>query len=314
MNECYGGIEAGGTKFVCAVGSGPDDLNKKSFATTTPEETLDCAVEFFKEQNSKRPISAIGIGSFGPIDLHRGSSTYGLITSTPKAGWANTDIVEKIKATLNVPVGFDTDVNAAALGEYHWGAGKGLTDFIYLTVGSGIGGGGLINGKLLHGLVHPEMGHISIPQHIEDTYIGRCPFHNKTSLYNCFEGLASGPAIEERWGQSPKSLGPDHKAWDLEAYYISMALVTYICTLSPQRIILGGGVMKQERLITLIRDKVKNMLNNYIQSSDITDSAQGYIVLPGQGDNAGVLGAFELAKLELKNLSSKAPGVLPEAK
>lgn len=299
MDECFGGIEAGGTKFVCAVGSGPDDLYKKSFVTTNPEETLDCAAEFFKEQNSKRPISAIGIGSFGPIDLHKGSSNYGFITSTPKAGWANTDIVGRIKALLDVPVGFDTDVNAAALGEHYWGAGKGLHSFIYLTVGTGIGGGGLINGKLLHGLVHPEMGHICIPQHIEDTYFGRCPYHNKNSLYSCFEGLASGPAVEERWGQSPQSLSDDHKAWDLEAYYISMALVSYICTLSPQRIIIGGGVMRQERLIVLIRDKVKKLLNNYIQSGEITDSIQDYIVLPKQGDNAGVLGAFELAKLEL---------------
>jgi fructokinase len=299
MDECFGGIEAGGSKFVCAVGSSPDDLYKKSFVTTNPEETLDCAAEFFKEQNSKRPISAIGIGSFGPIDLHKGSSTYGFITSTPKAGWANTDIVGRIKALIDLPVGFDTDVNAAALGEHYWGAGKGLHSFIYLTVGTGIGGGGLINGKLLHGLVHPEMGHICIPQHIEDTYFGRCPFHNKNSLYNCFEGLASGPAIEERWGQSPQSLSDDHKAWDLEAYYISMALVSYICTLSPQRIIIGGGVMRQGRLIILIRDKVKKLLNNYIQSGEITDSIQDYIVLPKQGDNAGVLGAFELAKLEL---------------
>ena len=302
MDECYGGIEAGGTKFVCAVGTGPDDLIKISFLTTNPEETLGCAAEFFREQNAKRRISAIGIGSFGPIDLHRGSPTYGLITSTPKAGWADTDIVGKIESSLGVPVGFDTDVNAAALGEHRWGAGKDLTDFIYLTIGSGIGGGGLINGKLLHGLVHPEMGHISIPRHPEDAYVGRCPFHNKIGLYNCFEGLASGPAVEERWGQSPQNLSPDHKAWDLEAHYISLALVTYICTLSPRRIVIGGGVMKQERLITLIRDKVKKMLNNYIQSSDITDSIQEYIVLPGQGDNAGVLGAFELAKMELKPL------------
>jgi fructokinase len=299
MSECYGGIEAGGTKFVCAVGTSPDDLFKKSFDTTNPEETLTRAAEFFKEQNSKRPISAVGIGSFGPIDLHKGSPTYGFITSTPKEGWANTDIVGKIKALLGVPIGFDTDVNAAALGEHFWGAGRDLTSFIYLTIGTGIGGGGMINGRLLHGLVHPEMGHICIPQHIDDTYPGRCPYHNKDGLYNCFEGLASGPAIEERWGRPPQSLGNDHKAWDLEAYYISLALVSYICTLSPQRIIIGGGVMRQERLITLIRNNVKNMLNNYVQSREITESIQGYIVPPERGDNAGVLGALELAKAGL---------------
>lgn len=300
MNEWYGGMEAGGTKFVCAVGSNPDDLYKTSFDTTDPDETLTRAVEFFKEQNSKRRISAIGIGSFGPIDLHRGSSTYGFITSTPKEGWAHTDIVGKIRASLDVPVGFDTDANAAALGEHQWGAGKELTSLIYLTIGTGIGGGGIVNGKLLHGLVHPEMGHICIPQSVEDTYIGKCPFHNRGLYsYSCFEGLASGPAMEERWGQSPQSLSNDHRAWDLEAYYISMALVSFICTLSPQRIIIGGGVMKQERLITLIHDKVKKMLNSYIQSSEIVESTRNYIVLPTQGDNSGVLGAFELARLEL---------------
>lgn len=312
MNEWYGGIEAGGTKFVCAVGSNPDDLYKTVFDTTGVEETLTRAVEFFKEQNSKRRISAVGIGSFGPIDLHRDSSTYGFITSTPKEGWANTDIVGKIKAKLDIPVGFDTDVNAAALGEYHWGAGKGLTSFIYLTIGTGIGGGGIINRKLLHGLVHPEMGHICIPRHVDDTYLGKCPFHNKPGLYDCFEGLASGPAIEERWGQSPQSLSDHHKAWDLEAHYISLALVSYICTLSPQRIIIGGGVMKQERLISLIHDEVKTMLNSYIQSSEIIESIRDYIVLPKQGDNAGVIGAVELAKLELAALPLKEPGLLHE--
>jgi fructokinase len=299
MNEWYGGIEAGGTKFVCAVGSNPDNLHKKTFDTTNVEETLTRAVEFFKGQNAKRHISAVGIGSFGPIDLRRGSATYGFITSTPKEGWANTDIVGRIKALLDVPVGFDTDANAAALGEHHWGAGRELSSFIYLTIGTGIGGGGIINSKLLHGLAHPEMGHICIPQHVEDTYLGRCPFHNKQRSYNCFEGLASGPAMEERWGQSPQSLSNDHKAWDLEAYYISLALVTYIFTLSPQRIIIGGGVMKQERLITLIQENVNKMLNNYVQSTEITESIRDYIVLPKQGDNAGVLGAIELAKLEL---------------
>jgi fructokinase len=299
MSEWYGGIEAGGTKFVCAVGSNPDDLFRTTFDTTNVEETLTRATDFFKEQNSVRPISAVGIGSFGPIDVHRDSATYGFITSTPKESWSNTDIVGKIKSSLEIPVGFDTDVNAAALGEHRWGAGKGLTSFIYLTIGTGIGGGAMINGQLLHGLVHPEMGHICIPRHTEDTYIGKCPFHNQRESYSCFEGLASAPAMEDRWGQSPQSLSEDHKAWDLEAYYISMALVSYICTLSPQRIIIGGGVMKQERLITLIRNKVKIFLNDYVQSNEIIECIRDYIVLPKQGDSAGVLGAIELAKLEL---------------
>lgn len=296
MDNWYGGIEAGGSKFVCAVGSNPDDLYKKSFVTTTVDETLSRVIEFFKEQNSIRPVSAIGIGSFGPIDLHKDSSTYGFITSTPKEGWSNSDIVGKIKASLGVPVEFDTDVNAAALGEHRWGAASGLTNFIYLTIGTGIGGGAMIDGQLLHGLVHPEMGHICVPQQANDQYPGACPFHNRRESYTCFESLASGTALEERWGQPPSSLGEDHNAWDLEAHYISTALVSYICTLSPQRIIIGGGVMKQERLIALIQDRVKKMLNNYVQSREITDSIGNYIVLPQQGDKAGVLGAIELAK------------------
>jgi fructokinase len=297
MDQCYGGIEAGGTKFVCAVGSHPDDLHKESFDTTDPQQTLTRAVGFFKARNSNRPITAIGIGSFGPIDLHWDSPTYGFITSTPKKGWANTDIVGRIKASLDVPVAFDTDVNAAALGEHRWGAAKELTNFIYLTIGTGVGGGGLVNGKLLHGLVHPEMGHICLPRHVEDTYRGNCPFHNTQTSYSCFEGLASGPAMTERWGQTPQSLGDDHKAWDLEAYYISMAIVSYVCTLSPQRIIIGGGVMKHEKLIGLIRHKVKEMLNDYVRAAALLESIEDYIVLPKLGHNAGVVGAIELAKL-----------------
>jgi fructokinase len=299
MTEWYGGIEAGGTKFVCAVGTTPYDLHRTTFETTNVEETLTRATDFFNEHNLKTPISAIGIGSFGPIDVHRGSATYGFITSTPKEGWSNTDIAGRIKASLDIPVGFDTDVNAAALGEHRWGAARELSSFIYLTIGTGIGGGAMVNGQLLHGLVHPEMGHICIPQHPEDEYFGKCPFHNQRDSYSCFEGLASAPAIEERWGQPPQRLSDDHRAWNLEAYYISMALVSYICTLSPQRIIVGGGVMKHKRLIALIQDNVKKMLNNYVRSREISESIQDYIVLPQQGDNAGVLGAIELAKLEL---------------
>ena len=297
MGKCYGGIEAGGTKFVCAVGSTPDDLHKDTFDTTDPEQTLTRAVDFFKGQNSKAPISAIGIGSFGPIDLHKNSPSYGFITSTPKPGWANTDFASRIHASLDLPVGFDTDVNAASLGEHRWGAAKGLTSFIYLTIGTGIGGGGLINGHLLHGLVHPEMGHICLPRHIDDTYPGNCPFHNTESSYSCFEGLASGPAMAERWGQSPQALDDGHRAWDLEAYYIAMAIVSYVCTLSPQRIIIGGGVMKREPLIGSIRKKVKEMLNGYVRSAAILERIEDYIVLPKLGHDAGVIGAIELAKL-----------------
>ena len=291
----YGGVEAGGTKFVCAVGTGPDDLQDEvRFETTSPEETINRTLEYFKKQNLKEQLLAVGIGSFGPIELNRKLSNYGFITSTPKPGWSNINICGLIKEELKIPVGFNTDVNAAALGEYEWGAGRGLNNFIYLTIGTGIGGGVMINGRLLHGLQHPEMGHIFIPQDIKaDPYEGNCPFHK-----NCFEGLASGPAMKNRWGKSPEDLNKDHKAWDLEAQYISHALTNYICTLSPERIIIGGGIMEQKKLLPLILTSVKKMLNNYIHMEEITDNIEKYIVLPSLGKKAGILGALVLAKKE----------------
>jgi len=294
MNNFYGAIEAGGTKFVCAVGSSPNDLHIEQFGTTTPGETITNTIKFIREQKSKNKLKAIGIGSFGPIDLDKNSNTYGFITSTPKPNWANTDFVGAIKKEFDIPIGFDTDVNAAALGEHFWGAAKGLSDFIYLTVGTGIGGGGMLNGKLMHGLVHPEMGHIFIPLDSKDEYKGKCPFHNN----RCFEGLASGPAIQERWGKPAKDLDNNHKAWDLEARYISLALVNYICTLSPQRIIIGGGVMEQKHLFPLIHEKVGKMLNNYVLPPEIMNNINNYIVPPGLGKRAGVLGSIALAMQE----------------
>lgn len=293
----FGGIEAGGTKFVCGVGSNPDDLKKPfRFATTSPAETLNKVIEYFKEKNKEKKIEAIGIGSFGPIDLHKNSSTYGYITSTPKIKWQETNFYGKIKEAFDIPVGFDTDVNAAALGEHKWGAAKDVSDFIYLTVGTGIGGGGMINENFLHGLLHPEMGHIFIPHdRKEDAYEGSCPFHK-----NCFEGLASGTAIKDRWGESGENLEDDHPAWKLEAKYISLALINYICILSPERIVLGGGVMKQKQMLPLIHKRVRETLNGYIKTPEITENIEKYIVLPELGDNAGVLGAIALAEKEHK--------------
>jgi len=289
----YGGIEAGGTKFVCAVGSNPDDLCVNVIETTTPDETISRVIAYFKEQNSTKKLSSIGIGSFGPIDLNRNSKTYGFITSTPKLNWENVDFVGAIRSSFNIPIGFDTDVNAAAIGEYQWGAAQGLTNFIYLTIGTGIGGGGIINGIPLHGLLHPEMGHIFIPRDNSDkkSYEGNCPRHK-----DCFEGLASGPAIRNRWGRPPQDLNQDHPAWEYIAKYISYALVNYICTLSPQRIIIGGGVMKQSKLYPLIHQMVKELLNNYLQLPEITENIQNYIVPPTLGDRSGILGAIALAK------------------
>ena len=295
MTAIYGGIEAGGTKCVCAIGTGPDDLRETRFPTTTPGETIDRAIAFFREQY--QALAAIGIGSFGPIDLQPNSSSYGFITTTPKPGWANVDLAGAIKRALNVPVGFDTDVNAAALGEHRWGAAQGLDSFIYLTIGTGIGGGGLASGKLLHGLIHPEMGHILL-QHdrARDPFPGSCPFHG-----DCFEGLANGPAIEKRWGQRGETLLIDHPAWALEAHYIALALMSYVCTLSPQRIILGGGVMEQAELFPMIRREVQQLLNDYVQSPEILDHIDHYIVSPGLGKRAGVLGAIALAQMEIRD-------------
>jgi len=298
MAELYGGIEAGGTHFVCAVGSGPDDVRAEtSFPTTTPDETIGRAVEFFTSTHSVQALSgdkiaAIGIASFGPVDLDPSSTSYGWITSTPKPEWGNTNIVGKVRESLDVPVGFDTDVNAAALSEHVWGSARGVDDFVYLTVGTGIGGGAMVNGHLVHGLVHPEMGHLRIPHDREaDDFAGVCPYHG-----DCLEGMGSGPAIAKRWGRPPESLPEDHPAWELEATYLGLAVANLACTLSPQRIIMGGGVMEQPRLLPMVRRKVLEVLDGYVQSPDILQHIDSYIVPPGLGDRAGVLGAIALAQ------------------
>lgn len=288
----FGGIEAGGTEFVCAVGTDPDDvIVSDPISTTTPTETFENVIAFFKKQP---PVAAIGIGSFGPIDLDKKSPTYGYITGTPKPGWSNTRFVGTIGEALDVPVFFDTDVNTAALGEYRWGAAQGFDTSIYLTIGTGIGGGAMVGEKLAHGLIHPEMGHIFIPHDKNaDPYPGKCPFHG-----DCFEGLASGPAIQERWGKSGKDLPPDHLAWNLEAHYIALALLNFICTLSPQRVVLGGGVMRQTQLFPLIHAELQTLLNGYLKHPAILENIHEYIVPPALGDHAGVLGAIALAQMQ----------------
>ena len=295
MNRLFGGIEAGGTKFVCAVGNGPDDVGAEvRFPTTTPEETIGRAIAFFREQERELgKLTAVGIASFGPVDLNPNSPTYGYITTTPKPGWANTDLAGAIGRELGVPIGFDTDVNGAALGEWKWGAAQGLDTFIYLTIGTGVGGGGMVNGKLMHGLVHPEMGHIPLPHDWEvDPYKGHCPYH-----HDCLEGMASGPAIGDRWGVPATELPPEHPAWELEAHYLALALQSFVCTLSPQRIILGGGVMQQPHLFDLVHQKTKAYLSNYVQHPAILETIDQYVVSPMLGDKAGVLGAIALASL-----------------
>ncbi len=293
----FGGIEGGGTKFVCAVGSGPDDIRAETrFPTTTPEETLGRAVSFFQQQQSEiGSISALGVACFGPLDPDPASSSYGYILPTPKPGWANADVVGFLKTALKLPVGFDTDVNGAALAEARWGAARNSDPVLYLTIGTGIGGGVLVNGKLLHGMLHPEMGHIRIPHDLKaDPFAGACPFHA-----DCFEGLAAGPAMEKRWGQKAETLTADHPAWDLEAQYIALALTNFIVTLSPQKIVIGGGVAQQEHMLPLIHKKVQAILNGYVQSALVNQHITDFIVLPGLGARAGVLGAIALAELAL---------------
>lgn len=294
MADLVGGIEAGGTKFVCAVGTGPDDIRAETrFATTRPGETIGQAIDFFRRQQQEHgALAAVGIASFGPVDPDPDSPTFGTITSTPKPDWSNTDLAGEVRRTLAVSVGFDTDVNGAALGEWRWGAAQGLKNFVYLTIGTGIGGGGVVNGRLMHGLVHPEMGHMRIPHDWDtDPYQGRCPFHG-----DCLEGLAAGPAIGERWGEPARDLPDDHPAWDLEVHYLALALQNLICTLSPQRIIIGGGVMEQPQLFPMLRRRVQEYLNGYVQAPAILDEIDSYIVPPGLGKQAGVLGAIALGQ------------------
>lgn len=291
----FGGIEAGGTKFVCVVtDEGRNILAETRFPTTTPDKTMGQVIDFFTKQNSllPKPICAIGMACFGPVDPDPLSPTYGYITTTPKPGWPNTPAVAILQKVFPVPVAFDTDVNGAAVGEGKWGAAVGLQDFLYLTIGTGIGGGGVVNGRPIHGLVHPEMGHIRIPHDFSrDPYPGNCPFHG-----DCFEGLAAGPALADRWKQPGDTLPIDHPAWEVEAHYIALALHSYICTLSPRKIILGGGVMQQEHLFPMIRSETRRLLNGYVKSPAILEDIENMIVPPGLGGQAGVLGAVALAQ------------------
>ena len=288
-----GGIEAGGTKFVCVVGTGPDDIRAKArVPTTSPDETLDGVLRFFRAQAAQHgPLTAIGIGSFGPVDLNPASPRWGFITSTPKPGWASTDVAGPFRREFAVPVAFDTDVNAAALGEWRYGAEQGLDTFLYLTVGTGIGGGGLVGGRVMHGLVHPEMGHVRVPHDLSaDPFPGVCPFHG-----DCLEGLASGSAMAERWGQPADTLPVEHPAWALEARYLALALQGFVCTLSPERIVMGGGVMDHSQLLPRVRRQLKALLNGYIQAPEVLDDMDGYVVAPALGRRSGAIGALVLA-------------------
>jgi fructokinase len=291
--DIYGGVEAGGTKFVCIVAAGPQNiLAETRFPTTDPEETLRRTVDFFKREAGGQPLKAIGIGSFGPLDLNPKSPTFGYITSTPKPGWQQVDITGRLSAALQLPAAVDTDVNAAALGEYIWGNPDQADPLVYYTIGTGIGAGLIVNGQAIHGLVHPEAGHVRIPHDREaDPFEGVCPYHG-----DCFEGLCTGVALSRRWGQIANDLPDDHPAWELEAHYIALALVNQICMLSPQKIVLGGGVMQRSQLFPIIRQEVVQLLNDYVQSDTILKNIDHYIVPPALGTRSGVLGAIALAQ------------------
>lgn len=287
----FGALEAGGTKMVLAIGNEHGEiLERISIPTRTPDTTIPEIIEYFKDKD----IKALGIGSFGPIDLNKNSKTYGYITSTPKLAWLNYDIVGTLSKALNVPIGFDTDVNGSAIGEATWGSTKDVDSSIYITIGTGVGVGVYQNGSLLHGMLHPEAGHVLLSKHPKDSFEGFCPYHP-----NCFESLAAGPAIEKRWGKKAIDLQDDPKVWELEAYYIAQALVGYILTLSPQRIVLGGGVMHQKQLFPLIRTNVTTLLNGYLKTPELEDMDH-YIVSPALNDNQGIMGCIQLAKLELR--------------
>lgn len=287
--DAFGGVEAGGSKFVCAVGNGPGDVRAEvRIPVGAPEETLARCLQFFA---SHGPVAALGIAAFGPVDLDPGSPTWGHITSTPKTGWAHTDVAGPFRRALGVPVAFDTDVNGAALAEHRWGAGRGCDPLVYLTVGTGVGGGAIVGGRPLHGLVHPEMGHLAIPRdRLADPFAGTCPYHG-----DCLEGLASGAAMTRRWGVPPETLAPEHPGWDLEAEYLALGLVAIIAILSPRRIVLGGGVMAQRHLVPRVRARVVGRLAGYIRAPALEGDADTYIVPPALGGRAGVLGAIALA-------------------
>lgn len=285
-----GALEAGGTKMVCAIGDESGKIYEQvSIPTETPEITMPRLISYFEE----RKIEALGIGCFGPIDPDKKSETYGYITSTPKLAWADYNIVGTMEKSLMIPVGFDTDVNGSVLGEVTFGQAKGKKCVVYVTIGTGVGAGIYIEGKLLHGMLHPEAGHILLTQRQDDTYEGTCPYHK-----TCLEGLAAGPAIEARWGGKAVELKDDARVWDLEAYYIAQAIVNYILILSPQMIILGGGVMHQEQLFPKIRSYVKKMMNGYIKTKEMAD-LDHYIVPASLHDDQGIMGALELGRRAL---------------
>ena len=283
-----GALEAGGTKMVCALGDENGKIyDRASFPTLMPEDTIGQLIEYFRDKQ----IEALGIGSFGPLCLDPEAPNYGDITTTPKPGWKDYPLMRTFADALGIPIGIDTDVNAAALGEATYGAGRGLDNLVYYTIGTGVGGGALVEGKLVHGMVHPEMGHMLLrPVAGDPSPRGFCPYHD-----GCVEGMLCGPAIEKRWGKSAKELPEDHPAWDIEAEYIAQLCMNTIVMFSPKRIVLGGGVMHQTHLFPRVRRRTLELLNGYVAHDSVLNGIDDYIVPPGLGDNAGAVGSLILA-------------------
>lgn len=291
----YGAVETGGTTCVCAIGQGPTDVQKSvRIPTTTPAETLSQIIDFFRQTCPK--ISTLGVGTFGPVDLSPSSSTFGHLLQTPKREWSHIDLKGQLQQALRVPVVLDTDVNVAARAEYHMGAAQSVDTFLYLTVGTGIGGSLMVEGKGLRGLLHPEMGHIHVPRASNDTFQGACPYHG-----TCLEGLASAPAIEARWGITPNKLPDDHAAWPMQAYYLAQACASFVYTFSPERIILGGGVMQRQSLFPMIRNRFRDLFSTYLTLPELTQNVGRYIVPPALGNHAGIRGALALAQSGARN-------------
>lgn len=292
VNGLLGGVEAGGTKFNCVVARGPDEvLERVTIPTGMPGDTLAAVVEFFQRWSRRHgPLDAIGVASFGPVELDRASTDYGLITNTPKANWSRVAIVSTLERELAVPIAFETDVNGAALGEGHGGAADGLDHYVYVTIGTGIGAGLIYRGQPLHGFSHPEVGHMLVPRHRDDNYPGHCPFHG-----DCLEGLACGPALHARWNQDPAELAPDHPAWDIEAFYLAEMCVNLVTTFMPRRIILGGGVMQVDGLIERVRRQFSSLAGGYFQALG-AKSMRDFLVRPGHQGRSGEIGALILAR------------------
>ena len=291
----YGALETGGTTCVCAVGQGPADIyDSVRLPTTTPTDTLGRVIDFFRQVEPD--ISALGVGTFGPVDLSPSSSTFGHLLHTPKQDWTHVDLKGHLQRALNVPIILDTDVNVAARAEHHMGAAQSIDTFLYLTVGTGIGGSLMINGQCLQGLLHPEMGHIHVPRAPNDTFQGTCPYHD-----SCLEGLASASAIEARWGTAPDALPDDHPAWTMQAHYLAQACASFVYTFSPERIILGGGVMQRRLLFPMIRNRFRDLFSTYLSLPELTRNVNTYIVPPELGTQAGIRGALALAQDGARN-------------